>query len=44
LDQNSERLKPIREAAEQGTVTLIYSAKDEEHNNAIALQAYLAEN
>ncbi len=43
LDQNSERLKPIREAAEQGTITLIYSAKDEEHNNAVALQAYLAE-
>jgi uncharacterized protein YeaO (DUF488 family) len=43
LDQNPDLLKPIREAAEQGTVTLIYSAKDEEHNNAVALQAYLAE-
>ena len=43
LEQNPEQLKPIRDAAEQGTVTLIYSAKDEEHNNAVALKAYLAE-
>jgi len=43
LDLISERLQPIRAAAEQGTVTLIYAAKDEEHNNAVALQAYLAE-
>jgi len=43
LDQNSDRLKTIREAAKQGTVTLIYSAKDEEHNNASALKEYLAE-
>jgi uncharacterized protein YeaO (DUF488 family) len=43
LDLIPERLQPIRVAAEQGTVTLIYAAKDEEHNNAVALQAYLAE-
>lgn len=43
LGQNPDFLKPIRDAAEQGTVTLIYSAKDEEHNNAFALKAYLAD-
>jgi len=43
LDHNPEHLKTIRAAAEQGTVTLIYAAKDEEHNNAVALQAYLTE-
>ena len=43
LEQNSEKLKPIRDAAEQGTVTLIYGAKDEEYNNAAALKTFLAE-
>ena len=41
LDQHPEALKSIQQSAEQGTVTLIYSAKDEEHNNAAALKGYL---
>jgi uncharacterized protein YeaO (DUF488 family) len=31
----------IRAAARHGNVTLLYSARDEEHNNALALKAYL---
>jgi uncharacterized protein YeaO (DUF488 family) len=34
-------LEPIRRAAQEGTVTLLYSAKDTEHNQAVALKAYL---
>jgi uncharacterized protein YeaO (DUF488 family) len=41
LNKNSEAWKPILEAARKGDITLVYSAKDTEHNNAIALQAYL---
>lgn len=29
-------------AVRRGKVTLLFSAKDEEHNNAVALQAYLS--
>jgi uncharacterized protein YeaO (DUF488 family) len=41
LDDQAEALEPIREAADRGTVTLVYGAKDTEHNNAVALKAYL---
>lgn len=41
LDDKSEAWKPILEAARKGKVTLLFSAKDEEHNNAVALKAYL---
>jgi uncharacterized protein YeaO (DUF488 family) len=34
-------LKPILDAARRGTVTLVYSARDETHNNAVALRQYL---
>jgi uncharacterized protein YeaO (DUF488 family) len=33
--------KPIREAARRGNVTLLYSARDERHNNALALRDFL---
>ena len=33
--------KQIRSAARQGNVTLLYSARDKEHNNALALKSYL---
>ena len=36
-----EAWKPIREAARRGNVTLLYSARDEKHNNALALMDYL---
>jgi uncharacterized protein YeaO (DUF488 family) len=28
-------------AARQGDITLVYAARDETHNNAVALRAYL---
>lgn len=41
LDANPSAWKPLLEAAGRGNVTLLYSARDTEHNNAIALKAYL---
>lgn len=41
LDGNPEAWRPLLEAARKGTVTLLFSARDEEHNNAVALRAYL---
>lgn len=41
LNQQREAWKPIVQAARRGTVTLLYSARDEEHNNAIVLKKYL---
>jgi uncharacterized protein YeaO (DUF488 family) len=31
----------LRRKSRQGTVTLVYAAYDEEHNNAVALQRFL---
>ena len=42
LDRDPEVCKPILEAARRGTVTLIYSSHDSEHNNAVALRDYIA--
>ncbi|QQZ08798.1 DUF488 domain-containing protein [Heyndrickxia vini] len=36
-------LKKLRKMNDEGTVTLVYSAKDEEHNQAIVLKQYLEE-
>ena len=41
LKANPEAWKPIVEAARRGTVTLIYSSHDTEHNNAVALKEFL---
>ena len=41
LDTRREAWQPIVAAARHGTVTLIYSSHDTEHNNAVALQQYL---
>lgn len=41
LKQEAEACKPILQAARRGNVTLLYSARDTEHNNAVALKAYL---
>jgi len=41
LDANPEALQPLLEAAAKGNLTLLYSAHDLEHNNAIVLKAYL---
>lgn len=41
LDDNPKAWKPLVEASRQGKVTLLYSAHDTEHNNAIVLKEYL---
>jgi uncharacterized protein YeaO (DUF488 family) len=41
LDSRPEAWRPIVTAACRGTVTLVYSSRDTEHNNAVALKDYL---
>jgi uncharacterized protein YeaO (DUF488 family) len=41
LDKNPAMIEPIVRAAQQGNVTLLYAAHNTEHNNAVALKAYL---
>ncbi|MBI2847315.1 MAG: DUF488 family protein [Chloroflexi bacterium] len=41
LDSRPEAWRLLLDAAHQGNVTLLYSATDREHNNAVALKAYL---
>jgi len=43
LQTNPAAWKPILEAARHGTVTLIYSARDTEHNSALLLKDFLEE-
>ena len=43
LDENPNAWKQLLDVARQGNVTLLYSARDTEHNNAIVLKDYLAE-
>ena len=42
LDRNSEAVETLRALSARGTVTLLYSARDVEHNQARALAEYLA--
>jgi len=41
LDGRPEALRPLIEAARSGNITLLYSARDTEHNNAVALKKYI---
>ncbi len=41
LDDAPESWAPIRDGARQGTVTLLFSSHDTEHNNAVALKEYI---
>ena len=41
LESHPEALDELRTAAREGDVTLVYSAHDPEHNNAVALKEYL---
>jgi len=41
LDSRPEAWQPIVAAARHGTVTLVYSSHDTQHNNAVALQEYV---
>ncbi|HEU4625706.1 MAG TPA: DUF488 domain-containing protein [Steroidobacteraceae bacterium] len=43
LDENPAAWAPILEAAKEGPVTLLYSARDEQHNGARVLADYLTE-
>ena len=43
LSANRAVCEPLLKAAEQGNITLLYSAHDTEHNNAVVLEAYLGE-
>jgi uncharacterized protein YeaO (DUF488 family) len=43
LAKNPEAWKPLVEAAQSGEVTLLFSAHDMEHNNALVLKNYLEE-
>jgi uncharacterized protein YeaO (DUF488 family) len=42
LDSNLDAIAKLRAMCERGTVTLLYSARDREHNQALALAEYLA--
>lgn len=42
LDANCAAWQPILEASRRHAVTLLYSARDVEHNGAIVLRDYLA--
>ncbi len=41
LENNSDSWQPLLTEARHGTVTLLYSAHDLEHNNAVALKEFL---
>ncbi|MGY3040771.1 uncharacterized protein YeaO (DUF488 family) [Rhodanobacter sp. TND4EL1] len=41
LDQLAEHWRPLAQHATRHKLTLLYGARDEEHNNAVALKAYL---
>ena len=41
LDAKPGALEPILKAARRGRVTLVYSSRDAEHNNAVVLKAYV---
>lgn len=41
LSRNPEAVEQLTEQLHRGVVTLVYGAKDKEHNQAVALKAYL---
>lgn len=43
LEANREAWQPILDAAAKGRVTLLFSSRDTEHNNVVALRAFLLE-
>src|SRR5690606_24930776 len=42
LDANPDAWKPLLDAGARGTVTLLFSARDVDHNSAVVLREYLA--
>jgi uncharacterized protein YeaO (DUF488 family) len=43
LDRNDQTWQPLLQAARRGNITLLYGARDTQHNNAVALKTYLEE-
>lgn len=43
LEKNSESINTIINKAKEGSITLLYGAKDEKFNNAVVLKEYLEE-
>jgi len=43
LKSNADAWQPILDAAKNGNVTLLYSARDVEHNSALVLKEFLEE-
>ena len=41
LDHNNEAVAQLKDYMAKGTVTLVYGAKDQEHNDAVVLQEYV---
>ena len=41
LQQHPQLWKPLLDAARQGTITLVFSSHDVEHNNAVVLKEFL---
>jgi uncharacterized protein YeaO (DUF488 family) len=41
LKKHPDAWQPILDAAEKGAVTLLFSSRDAEHNNVVALKKYL---
>jgi uncharacterized protein YeaO (DUF488 family) len=41
LNSNPAAWQPVLDATKEGTVTLLYSAQDVEHNSAVVLRDYL---
>jgi uncharacterized protein YeaO (DUF488 family) len=44
LEDKQDRLKDLRKELRNGTVTLLFAAKDAEHNNAVVLREVLEGN
>ncbi|HEY4261684.1 MAG TPA: DUF488 domain-containing protein [Schlesneria sp.] len=43
LDERADLIADLRDRLRHGNVTLVYAAKDEQHNHALALKDYLNE-
>ena len=41
LEEKKEAVQLLKQKSKQGTVTLVYAARDEEHNGALALKRFL---
>ena len=41
LKQTKEAVKLLKQKSKEGTVTLVYAARDEEHNGALVLKQFL---